>query len=256
MIYVLFVVIFIPSQTSQSIIESTFTDEESYGLDEDSSIIDETAALVDYPFNLGIDLNSQSVEIISEELLSPLQDRPYEIQNLIFPIVEMWKYSNMLEKGYLILGIPGDFVFGLTIPVSCHLKSEYQGQNSDFLISIFHLFIYPWIIFLIFPNFAFIGCILASGLLIFMILHILKLSKDTFMAFVGFISSCIWIYLLSNELVSLLKAFGIMFSVSDSLLGSTVFAWGNSLLDLLINIKIAQLVSLKFIIYRSFLLWL
>jgi sodium/potassium/calcium exchanger 6 len=60
-------------------------------------------------------------------------------------------------------------------------------------------------------------------------------------AFVGFIVGISWIATIANEVVSLLKTFGVILSISDSLLGLTVFAVGNSLGDLVADITVARL---------------
>jgi solute carrier family 24 (sodium/potassium/calcium exchanger), member 6 len=59
--------------------------------------------------------------------------------------------------------------------------------------------------------------------------------------FLGFIVSITWISTIANEVVGVLKAFGVILGISDAILGLTVFAVGNSLGDLVANITIAKL---------------
>lgn len=61
------------------------------------------------------------------------------------------------------------------------------------------------------------------------------------LAFLGFVVSIAWISTLATEVVSLLKTFGVILSISDPLLGLTVFAVGNSLGDLVADITVARL---------------
>ncbi|KKZ64727.1 hypothetical protein EMCG_09361 [[Emmonsia] crescens] len=62
-----------------------------------------------------------------------------------------------------------------------------------------------------------------------------------FLAFLGFAVSIAWISTLASEVVSLLKTIGVILSISDSLLGLTIFAVGNSLGDLVADITVARL---------------
>ncbi|KAI5297847.1 hypothetical protein KEM56_004494, partial [Ascosphaera pollenicola] len=60
-------------------------------------------------------------------------------------------------------------------------------------------------------------------------------------ALLGFGVSIAWISTLSQEIVNALKTIGVILSISDSLLGLTVFACGNSIGDLIANITVARL---------------
>ncbi|KAF9183820.1 hypothetical protein BGZ51_003730 [Haplosporangium sp. Z 767] len=61
------------------------------------------------------------------------------------------------------------------------------------------------------------------------------------LCFVGFLVAITWIFLVANEVVGILQAFGMIFGVSDAILGLTIFAMGNSLGDLVANITIARM---------------
>ncbi|EER25981.1 hypothetical protein D8B26_008315 [Coccidioides posadasii str. Silveira] len=62
-----------------------------------------------------------------------------------------------------------------------------------------------------------------------------------FVAFLGFLVSIAWISTLATEVVNVLKSIGVILSISDSLLGLTVFAVGNSLGDLVADVTVARL---------------
>ncbi|MCJ1360104.1 MAG: hypothetical protein MMC33_010107 [Icmadophila ericetorum] len=59
--------------------------------------------------------------------------------------------------------------------------------------------------------------------------------------FVGFIVSIAWISTIADEVVAVLKALGVIFNISDAILGLTIFAVGNSLGDLVANVTVARL---------------
>jgi sodium/potassium/calcium exchanger 6 len=60
-------------------------------------------------------------------------------------------------------------------------------------------------------------------------------------SFVGFAVAVLWISQIATEVVAILKAVGIIFNLSEAILGLTVFAIGNSLGDLVSNITIARM---------------
>lgn len=63
----------------------------------------------------------------------------------------------------------------------------------------------------------------------------------SFLALLGFVVAISWIACIATEVVSLLKTLGVILNISDSLLGLTVFAVGNSLGDLVADITVARL---------------
>ncbi|KAI9924145.1 hypothetical protein ASPWEDRAFT_67161 [Aspergillus wentii DTO 134E9] len=62
-----------------------------------------------------------------------------------------------------------------------------------------------------------------------------------FLALLGFMVAIAWIATIATEVVNLLKTLGVILNISDSLLGLTVFAVGNSLGDLVADITVARL---------------
>ncbi|KAI9315457.1 Sodium/calcium exchanger protein-domain-containing protein [Dichotomocladium elegans] len=60
-------------------------------------------------------------------------------------------------------------------------------------------------------------------------------------SFAGFAISLNWIFLLANEMVGLLQALGTILSISDAIMGLTIFAVGNSVGDLVANTAIAKM---------------
>ena len=61
------------------------------------------------------------------------------------------------------------------------------------------------------------------------------------LCFVGFVVSIAWISTIANEVVGVLKAFGVILGISDAILGLTIFAVGNSLGDLVADVTVARL---------------
>ena len=61
------------------------------------------------------------------------------------------------------------------------------------------------------------------------------------LCFLGFFVAISWIATIANEVVGVLKAFGVILGISDAILGLTIFAVGNSLGDLVADITVARL---------------
>ncbi|KAF8510772.1 Sodium/calcium exchanger protein-domain-containing protein [Gautieria morchelliformis] len=57
--------------------------------------------------------------------------------------------------------------------------------------------------------------------------------------FMGFVVAVVWIMTIADEVVSVLKTIGLIFGLSDAIIGLTIFAVGNSLADLVANTSVA-----------------
>eukprot|EP00939_MAST-03C_sp_MAST-3C-sp1_P001851 g1851.t1 len=62
----------------------------------------------------------------------------------------------------------------------------------------------------------------------------------TFFLALGFLMSILWIYLIANEIVSVLECLGFQLSISETALGLTVLAWANSAPDTISIAAIAR----------------
>lgn len=58
-------------------------------------------------------------------------------------------------------------------------------------------------------------------------------------SFIGFSLSVLWISIFATEIVAILKTVSLVFNMSESILGVTIFAFGNSIGDLVSNLTIA-----------------
>jgi sodium/potassium/calcium exchanger 6 len=61
------------------------------------------------------------------------------------------------------------------------------------------------------------------------------------LSFVGFLAALLWISMIADELVNLLRSVGKILRLSNAVLGLTVLAVGNSVPDLFANISLAKM---------------
>ncbi|EJU04935.1 hypothetical protein DACRYDRAFT_20517 [Dacryopinax primogenitus] len=64
-----------------------------------------------------------------------------------------------------------------------------------------------------------------------------------FRCFLGFFVAVVWIMAIADEVVRVLQTLGVIFGLSDAIIGLTIFAMGNSLADLVANLTVASMGS-------------
>jgi len=150
----------------------------------------------------------------------------------------------------VVVKMPVNLILHFTVPL---VDPEKREHNWNKLLNSFHLLSAPLIIsfltqvgfikikgvFPIWAVVAIVGTILCFATLILTEHHTRPRYHSAF-AFLGFASSVVWIYSMANEIVNLLTTFGIVFGISNTILGLTFLAWGNSLSD-----YVADVVSAK-----------
>ncbi|KAF8515394.1 Sodium/calcium exchanger protein-domain-containing protein [Hysterangium stoloniferum] len=57
--------------------------------------------------------------------------------------------------------------------------------------------------------------------------------------FMGFLVAVVWIMAIADEVISVLKTFGLIFGLSEAIIGLTIFGIGNSMADLVANTSVA-----------------
>lgn len=89
--------------------------------------------------------------------------------------------------------------------------------------------------------YSLLGSLITLGILVLTTTHSKPPKYRFLFCFVGFVVSIAWISTIANEVVGVLKAFGVILGISDAILGLTIFAVGNSLGDLVADITVARL---------------
>jgi len=161
-----------------------------------------------------------------------------------------WGGNNWFWRAYQVIKSPVDVLFRLTTPV---VDKDKPRDNWCQYLAIVQCVLGP--LFSVFAvNIALdkVGgssmqvwhITLLVGVLLACLVGFTSRSAQpryhSFFSFAGFVISIVWIYIIANEVVSLLKAFGVMFGLSDAILGLTVLAWGNSIGDFIADTSMAR----------------
>ncbi|XP_059288197.1 cation/calcium exchanger 1-like [Lycium ferocissimum] len=189
---------------------------------------------------LPIVYDMQKAQELSCELRVPLLMNKGEIQS-----EKQREIVCVLRKIGYVLELPLDLPRKLTIP-------NVSQENWSKTFAVVSITLAPLLLVLIWDFFGpesstwaygFGGVLgLACGLVVYFTsdgLHPPKKFNFLWLG-LGFLMSITWTYILAEELISLLVSMGLILSISPSILGLTVLAWGNSLGDLVANVTLAK----------------
>ncbi|KAK7087992.1 mitochondrial sodium/calcium exchanger protein-like [Littorina saxatilis] len=198
------------------------------------------------------------VEIEKEEVLR--FGRPHHEQETgakaffmaINPIdTEGWSEMRFYGKVYEVFKCPLMLLLKLTVPVVDEEEEDMKGWNRT--LNSLQCFTGPT--FAIFATdlafnklggvFPVYGLVISIGGVLSIAVFCTSSADEppkyhAGFAYLGFLVAVIWIYSMANEIVNILQMFGIVFNISNAIIGLTLLAWGNSIGDLIADLAMAR----------------
>ncbi|XP_078679785.1 mitochondrial sodium/calcium exchanger protein-like isoform X1 [Branchiostoma floridae x Branchiostoma belcheri] len=161
-----------------------------------------------------------------------------------------WKDKGAFGKAYEVFKAPIQLVLNLTVSV---VDFEEDNHNWNRPLNCLHCITGPlFVVFAINNGFVKIGgvmpvwgVVMICGWLLAIVVFCTS-NNDSYpiyhwaFGYLAFVVSVVWIYATANEIVNLLQAFGLVFNISDAILGLTLLAWGNSIGDLVADTAMAR----------------
>jgi len=161
--------------------------------------------------------------------------------------------SSCYQYAWGLLKLPYTLLFSLTIPIAPYEDDNHWSQ----VLHLIHCLLGPQLV-LFASGWQFTQIYYSAddkfrawevtlvGSLILCLFYLCASSPSKppkwrpLLSFFGFGISVVWIYGIANEVVAILKVFGVALGFSDAILGLTLLAWGNSLSDLISNLAVAR----------------
>ncbi|XP_067136806.1 mitochondrial sodium/calcium exchanger protein-like [Centruroides vittatus] len=164
--------------------------------------------------------------------------------------LDTWSQLSYPQKVFRVIKIPAVLCFVFVIPVV-----DYEKENNNWckILNTIHCVTGPIFIAFsarvahvgvngVFPVWALV--LLTSTVVAFTVFvtsdHHSPPKYHWIFGYLGFFVSLFWIYTIAEEVTVLLRAIGIVFHISDIVLGLTFMAWGNSIGDFVTNVSAAS----------------
>lgn len=164
--------------------------------------------------------------------------------------INQWRTASWYWKMVIVIKAPAIFILKLTIPV---IDYDAPCHNWSQLLNAFHCIIGPcFVIFATRTGHVVVGDVVSIWVVVLIIgvvgaLVVFCTSLDhkkpkyhSAFGYFGFVTSIVWIYIMANEIVNVLKVIGIVLNINDATLGLTILAWGNSIGDFVANFSVSR----------------
>lgn len=161
-----------------------------------------------------------------------------------------WAELGVRDKLFLVLLWPIALLRALSVP-----SAGPEGQWSRplavispitvSLLTIFSFKLFNYKVHMHSVDVPLFAIILVTGIIFAVVILFTTRNREPpryYMVFVvlGFIAATMWMYLFAAEIITLVRSFGRIMNLSDSLLGLTVVAWATSVVDLVADIVVAK----------------
>lgn len=164
-----------------------------------------------------------------------------------------WRTKPVYWRVLKVFKLPVEFLLLLTVPV---MDPDKEDRNWKRPLNCLHLVISPLFLTLTLQSGAY-GVYEIGGLFpVWAVVMIAgtALAAVTFFAtsnsepprfhwlfaFLGFLTSALWINAAATEVVNILRSLGVVFRLSNTVLGLTLLAWGNSIGDVFSDFTLAR----------------
>ncbi|NXA23752.1 NCLX protein, partial [Ibidorhyncha struthersii] len=164
-----------------------------------------------------------------------------------------WRRKPWYWRVFKVLKVPVELVLLLTVPVVDPDKDDLNWKRP---LNCLHVLTSPLLCVLTLKSGAYglyqiqgvfpvWGLITLVGSVLAIIIFITTSNEEPpkyhcVFAFLGFLASAMWINAAATELVNILRTLGIIFQLSNTVLGLTLLAWGNSIGDTFSDLTMAR----------------
>ncbi|KAM5237746.1 mitochondrial sodium/calcium exchanger protein [Ctenodactylus gundi] len=164
-----------------------------------------------------------------------------------------WRSHSTSRRVLKVLKLPVEFLLLLTVPV---VDPDKDDRNWKRPLNCLHLVVSPLVVVLTLQSGVY-GIYEIGGLLPVWAVVVIAgtaVASATFFAtsnreppklhwlfaFLGFLTSALWINAAATEVVNILRCLGVVFRLSNTVLGLTLLAWGNSIGDAFSDFTLAR----------------
>uniref|UniRef100_A0A8B9PLU8 Mitochondrial sodium/calcium exchanger protein n=1 Tax=Apteryx owenii TaxID=8824 RepID=A0A8B9PLU8_APTOW len=164
-----------------------------------------------------------------------------------------WRRKPWYWRLFKVLKVPVELVLLLTVPV---VDPDKEDLNWKRPLNCLHVVTSPLLCILtlksgtyglyqiqgVFPVWALVALVgTVAAVLVFSTTSNEEPPKyHCVFAFLGFLASAMWINAAATELVNILRTLGVIFQLSNTVLGLTLLAWGNSVGDTFSDLTMAR----------------